>query len=138
MLSHYTLLIWFLSLGLVNTSCDSEQLPKEEPTVLVFSKKDGFYHKSIPDGKEAIFKLGQENGFQVDTTSSADAFTNDNLKQYAAIIFLNTTGDVLNEAQQNSMEQFILNGGGFVGIHSAADTEYDWEWYGRLVGAYFK
>lgn len=111
---------------------------QEPPRVLVFSKTKGFRHESIKAGKEALVKLGSEKGFGVDTTESADVFTEENLKKYRAVIFLSTTGDVLNQAQQNEFMRFIQAGGGYVGIHAAADTEYDWFWYGKLVGAYFK
>jgi uncharacterized protein len=106
--------------------------------VLIFSKTAGWHHTSIPAGIAAIVKLGQENNFDVDTTIDAAKFTYDNLKQYSAVIFLNTTGDVLNDAQQAEFEKYIKAGGGFVGVHAASDTEYDWPWYGNLVGAYFK
>ena len=105
--------------------------------VLIFSKTAGFHHASIPTGIAAITKLGQENDFDVDTTTDSQKFTYDNLKQYAAVIFLSTTGDVLNDAQQAEFEKYIHKGGGFVGVHAATDTEYDWPWYGNLVGAYF-
>ncbi|MCW5912159.1 MAG: ThuA domain-containing protein [Cyclobacteriaceae bacterium] len=111
---------------------------QEPPRVLVFSKTKGFRHESIKAGKEALIKLGAEKGFGVDTTESADVFTEENLKKYRAVIFLSTTGDVLDQAQQNQFMRFIQAGGGYVGIHAAADTEYDWWWYGKLVGAYFK
>jgi len=105
--------------------------------VLVFSKTAGFRHQSIPDGIKAITKLGAGR-FKVDATEDAAAFTADNLARYAVVVFLNTTGDVLDDAQQTAFEQYITSGGGYVGVHAAADTEYDWAWYGRLVGAYFK
>ena len=105
---------------------------------MVFSKTTGYYHESIPSGIAAIQKLGSENNFEVDTTKDATKFTPENLKQYKAIIFLSTTHDVLDEDQQKAMEQYIKGGGGYVGIHAAADTEYDWPWYNKLVGAYFK
>lgn len=105
--------------------------------VLVFAKTKGFRHASIPVGKRAIMKLGQENGFAVDTTEDASKFTDANLKQYDAVIFLSTTGDVLDNDQQAVFEKYIHGGGGYVGIHAAADTEYDWPWYNQLVGAYF-
>jgi len=108
-----------------------------KPRVLVFTKTTGFYHESIEAGKSAIRKLGAENGFDVDTTSNADWFDKQSLKKYGAVIFLNTTGDVLNSVQEKAFEQYIQSGGGFVGVHAAADTEYEWEWYGKLVGAYF-
>jgi len=116
-------------------ACSSEQ---KETRVLVFSKTAGFRHESIQAGLAAIQKLGQQHQFQVDMTEDATHFTEDNLKRYQAVIFLNTTGDVLNGEQQNEFERFIQAGGGFVGVHAAADTEYNWEWYGKLVGAYFE
>jgi cytochrome c len=106
--------------------------------VLVFSRTQGYYHESIPTGIAAIQELGRKNKFAVDTTKDASKFTSDNLKKYKAIIFLSTTHDVLNDEQQSAMERFIRAGGGFVGIHAAADTEYEWPWYNKLVGAYFK
>ncbi len=108
-----------------------------KPVVLVFSKTADFVHASIPKGIEAIQKLGRENGFDVDTTKDAAMFTDSSLAKYAAIIFLSTTGDVLDFRQEAAFERYIQSGGGYVGIHSATDTEYDWGWYGRLVGAYF-
>ncbi|RZK20242.1 MAG: ThuA domain-containing protein [Pedobacter sp.] len=105
--------------------------------ILVFSKTKGFRHNSIETGKTAILKLGKENNYLVDTTENATFFTEKNLKKYATVIFLNTTGDVLNDAQQNAFESYIKAGGGYVGVHAAADTEYDWPWYGKLAGAYF-
>jgi glucose/arabinose dehydrogenase/cytochrome c551/c552/type 1 glutamine amidotransferase len=116
-------------------SCNKKREGK--PRVLVFSKTMGFHHASIDAGIAAILKLGQENGFDVDTTKNADQFNEDNLKKYSTVIFLSTTGDVLNYRQEAAFERYIQAGGGFVGIHAATDTEYDWGWYGRLVGAWF-
>ncbi|MDQ6871826.1 MAG: ThuA domain-containing protein [Gemmatimonadota bacterium] len=109
----------------------------QEPRVLVFSKTAGYRHSSIGAGIAAVRKLGQENGFSVDATEDAGAFTSKNLAQYRAVVWLNTTGDVLDAAQQDDFERYIQAGGGYVGIHSATDTEYDWPWYGRLAGAWF-
>lgn len=120
---------------LVLQSCTQKR--EGTPKVLVFSKTMGFNHASIPAGLAAISKLGAENGFAVDTTKNADMFTEDNLKQYSAIIFLSTTGNVLDHYQEAAFERYIQAGGGFVGVHAAADTEYDWGWYNKLVGAYF-
>ncbi len=108
-----------------------------EPRVLVFTKTAGFHHSSIPNGVEAIMKLGAQNNFQVDTTSDASMITEDTLKHYAALVFLHTTGELLNAQEQSDLERYIQAGGGFAGIHAAADAEYDWHWYGRLVGGYF-
>lgn len=106
--------------------------------VLVFSKTAGFRHGSIGVGKLAIIKLGKENGFAVDTTEDASVFHDDNLKQYNALVFLSTTGDILNHYQQAALERYMQSGGGYVGIHAATDCEYQWPWYGKLSGAYFK
>lgn len=108
-----------------------------EIKVLVFSKTASFRHESIPAGVDAIRELGKKHGFEVDTTERADSFNEKVLKKYNVLVFLNTTGDVLNDAQQLEMNRWIQAGGGFVGIHAAADTEYEWPWYGELVGAYF-
>src|ERR1700682_5766958 len=108
----------------------------QESRVLVFSKTAGFRHSSIGVGLAAIRKLGQENGFSVDATEDAGAFTSKNLARYRAVVCLNTTGYVLDAAQQDDFERYIQAGGGYVGIHSAADTEYGWPWYGRLTGGW--
>jgi type 1 glutamine amidotransferase len=105
--------------------------------VLVFSKTAGFRHSSIPNGIAAIQQLGAANGFGVTATEDAAQFTAANLAQYQAVIWLSTTGDVLNDGQQAAFQSYIAAGGGYVGVHAAADTEYDWAWYGGLVGAYF-
>ncbi|MEV5986897.1 ThuA domain-containing protein [Streptomyces sp. NPDC052051] len=110
---------------------------KEEKRVLVFSRTAGFRHDSIPAGVEAVKRLGEKGGFTVDATEDARTFTPGHLKRYAAVVFLSTTGDVLDSAQQKAFEGYIREGGGYVGVHAAADTEYDWEFYGGLAGAYF-
>lgn len=106
--------------------------------VLVFSKTTGFRHKSIEAGVAAVKKLGEERGFEVEATEDSAAFEPGNLGRFQAVVFLNTTGTVFDESQRDAFQAFVRGGGGYVGIHSAADTEYDWEWYGKLVGAYFK
>jgi cytochrome c len=105
--------------------------------VLIFSKTASFRHESIPVGIDAIRNMGKQHGFSVDTTENSDVFNEKSLKNYNVIIFLNTTGNVLNDAQQLEMNRWVQAGGGFVGVHAAADTEYEWQWYGDLVGAYF-
>jgi type 1 glutamine amidotransferase len=106
-------------------------------TVLVFSKTTGFRHDSIPQGIQLIRDLGAANNFTVTATEDSAQFNATNLARFQAVIFLNTTGDVLNTTQQGTFENYIRAGGGYAGIHSAADTEYDWPFYGELVGAYF-
>ncbi|GAA1287143.1 ThuA domain-containing protein [Saccharothrix xinjiangensis] len=105
--------------------------------VLVFSKTAGFRHDSIPAGTQLVRDLGAANGFTVTATEDSTHFTTANLSRYEAVVFLNTTGDVLNATQQTAFESYVRGGGGYVGVHSASDTEYDWPFYGELVGAYF-
>ncbi|WP_405430230.1 ThuA domain-containing protein [Micromonospora sp. NBC_00617] len=105
--------------------------------VLVFSKTAGFRHDAIPVGIQTIRDLGAAKNFTVTATEDAAAFTTANLAQYEAVVFLNTTGDVLNASQQTAFESYIASGRGYVGVHAAADTEYDWPFYGNLVGAWF-
>jgi type 1 glutamine amidotransferase len=106
---------------------------------LVFSRTTGFRHDSIPDGVAAIQKLGQDNNFAVDATEDDALFTDDTLAQYDVVVFVSTTGDPLGtQAEKDAFQRYIQNGGGFVGIHAAADSGYTWPWYGGLVGAYFR
>jgi type 1 glutamine amidotransferase len=105
--------------------------------VMVFSKTAGFRHSSIAKGIATVQALGAANNFTVTATEDAAAFTTANLAQFKAVVFLNTTGDVLTATQQTAFESYIGGGGGFVGVHSAADTEYNWTFYGELVGGYF-
>jgi cytochrome c len=114
------------------------QAHPDHPHVLVFSKTAGFRHDAIPDGIAAIQDLGVQNGFDVEATEDAGAFTDTNLDRFSAVVWLSTTGDVLNDDQQAAFERFISDGGGYAGVHAASDTEYTWPWYGQLVGAYFK
>lgn len=129
---HFTILLVLLIVMATSVSAKQKK-------ILVFSKTAGFRHgAAIEAGKKTFMQFGVDNKFKIDTTENADAFTASNLKQYTAVVFLCTTGNVLNDEQQQAFEQFIKAGGGFMGLHSAADTEYDWPWFGRLNGAYFK
>lgn len=105
--------------------------------VLVFTKTMGWRHGSIPKGIAAIRRLGRENGFAVEATEDASSFTLHTLARFGAVVFLNTTGKVLEAPQEEAFQAFIRSGGGFVGVHAACDTGYDWPWYGELVGAWF-
>ena len=127
--------ITIIVLGLTLLASCSKQ---GQDRVLVFSKTAGFRHSSIEPGSEALKKLAVKMEIGIDFTEDAEDFNEKNLKNYHAVIFLSTTGDVLNKYQQNDFERFIQAGGGFLGIHAAADTEYNWPWYGKLVGGYFK
>jgi cytochrome c len=117
----------------------SSDVDSGEPSysLLVFSKTTGFRHQSIEAGIEALKRIGMEHDFYITFTESSEFVASDSLFTYDAIVFLNTTGTLFTEDERSFLRQFIQSGGGFVGIHSAADTEYDWPWYEGLVGAYF-
>ncbi len=106
--------------------------------ILIFSKTAGFRHSSIETGITALETLAKKEGYVTEATEDASIFNEKELAHFDAVIFLNTTGNVLDSLQQFAFEQYIKAGGGYMGIHAASDTEYDWEWYGRLAGAYFK
>lgn len=108
-----------------------------ETQVLVFSKTAAFRHGSIGAGKKMFEKLSMERAWITDYSEDSSVFTSDKIAKYDVIVFLSTTGDVLGDAQQKAMEGWMGEGRGYIGIHAAADTEYDWSWYGSLVGGYF-
>ena len=112
-------------------------LPKQHK-VLIFSKTNGYRHESIAAGIEAIKKLGIENKFSVDATEDSLDINDKKLRSYQSIIFLSTTLKVLGEAEEKALQNFIHNGGGFVGIHAAADCEYNFPWYVKMIGASFE
>jgi type 1 glutamine amidotransferase len=105
--------------------------------VLVFSKTAGYRHASIANGKQMFLQLAATEKFTADTTEDASVFNAKNLEKYDVVIFLSTTGDVLNANEQAAFQEFIRSGKSFLGIHGAADTEYEWPWYNQLAGAYF-
>lgn len=126
-------LLFLLALSVFSSGVYAQQFK-----VLLFTKTDGFHHESINEGVTAIKQLAIRNTFSVDWQENASVFTDKDLEKYQAVIFLNTTGNILNEQQQAAFEKFIKAGKGFVGIHSASDTEYDWAWYTKMVGMMFK
>jgi type 1 glutamine amidotransferase len=99
------------------------------PNVLVFSKTNGFRHGSIPVGIAMVESIAAANGYSVTTSEDSSLFTAANLAQYSTVIFMNTTGDIFTESEKTAFQAYIEGGGGYVGIHSAADTEHNWEWY---------
>ena len=127
--------VWTISAQ--DNPVEENQNVKMPELVLVFTKTAGYRHKSIEKGVQTLRELGREHGFIALQTESGEDFSPQNLKNYKLVVFLSTTLDVLNEAQQRAFENYIKNGGAYLGIHAASDTEYDWPWYGKLVGGYF-
>jgi len=123
---------------------------QEEPDldVLVFTATDGFRRDNIPaahetfrtEVRERLRERTDADVVDVDVVDDAWAFPEraGKLDYYDAVVWFNTTGSPLDDAQQAAFEEYIESGGGYVGVHAAADTHYDWEWYGDLVGAYFE
>lgn len=110
----------------------------EQFNVLLFTKTDGWHHQSIRAGVNAMEKMAEKHFFSLEWDENAEKVINEKyLEKFDVVVFLNTTGDVLNDEQQKIFEKFYKSGKGFVGIHSASDTEYDWEWYTKLVGHMF-
>jgi type 1 glutamine amidotransferase len=107
------------------------------PAVLIFSRTTGYRHVSIEAGVQALEGLARERGWSLSATEDPAVFSDAGLESYNVIVFLNTNDEVLDEHQQAALEAFIRSGKGYVGVHSASATEYEWAWYGRLVGAYF-
>lgn len=113
--------------------------PFGSPRVLLFSETRGFRHPSIASALVAMEELATIAGIETTRANdSSNLFTDDNLASYDAVIWVLTSGDVLNDDEQAAFELYIQSGGGYAGIHAASDTEYQWPWYGRLVGAYFE
>lgn len=107
--------------------------------VLLFTETQGYRHDSIANALEALQELAASSGIESDRADdSSGVFTDENLDNYDAVVWVLTSGDVLNADEQSAFERFIQSGGGYAGIHAASDTEYDWPWYGGLVGAYFE
>lgn len=127
--------LFFLMALFINPATLRAQ-PKQFKALLVTTTK-GWHHESLHAGVLAIQQLGVKNFFDVVLFENPDGFTDKYLEQFKVILFLNTTADIFDSAQQKVMERFIQSGKGFVGIHSASDTEYDWDWYTRLVGRMF-
>ncbi len=119
-------------------SSEEAQNVKMPELVLVFTKTTGYRHASIEKGVQTLRELGRQNGFIALQTDSGTDFNPQNLRNYKLVVFLSTTEEVLDDAQQKAFEGYIKNGGSYLGIHAAADTEYDWPWYGKLVGGYFE
>jgi type 1 glutamine amidotransferase len=123
--------------GVTSIACSPDAPTESVQRILVFTKTTAFRHDSIPAGLSAVRELGAAHGFAVDATEDAAAFTAGNLGRYAAVVFLNTSGTVFEAPHRAALEAYIGDGNGFVGVHGAADTEYDWPFYGELVGAWF-
>ena len=133
------LLFFLLSFLIINGACNAQKQQDFEKAIniLVFSKTAGFRHASISSGIKMLYDQSKKQNWVITTTEDASLLRDDFLDRFDVAIFLNPTGDAICDAGQSAFDKFMKNGKGFVGIHAAADFEYEWEFYGKLVGAYF-
>ncbi len=113
-------------------------LPEGKARILVYTHTNGYRHSSIETGVATLREIALEAGVSLDQTEDSLQFNPRTLSLYQLVVFLSTTGDVLGPQQEQAFETYIREGGNFMGVHAATDTEYDWPWYGQLVGAYFE
>jgi cytochrome c len=118
-----------------NHAANDEKVPR---SLLLFTKTAQFRHDSIPAAILALQGLAEARSWSVIASDDTKYFTESALEAFDVVVFLSTTGDVLSASEQGAFEAFVRRGGGYVGVHAAADTEYEWGWYGGLVGAYFR
>ncbi len=128
------ILLLFMAMLLSCSQAWADASPKK---VLVFTKTTGFRHANIEKGVTVLKNIFSKEGIAVSHTEDANVFLADSLQSFQAVIFFSTTGTILNAEQKTAFQKFIESGRGFMGIHAAADTEYEWPWYANLVGAYF-
>ena len=129
---------FFITILFAQLIISSSVIAQKQFKALLVTTTKGWHHESLHAGVLAIPQLGTKNFFDVVLWEDPNGCKDKYLEQFNVVIFLNTTGDIFDTAQQRVMERFIRSGKGFVGIHSASDTEYDWDWYTRLVGRMFQ
>jgi uncharacterized protein len=140
MIMKIKILLIHLFLSISSFMCAQEQKSEFEAPVgiLVFSGTSGFRHESISTGVKMLYELSASQKWTITATESPALFNDEVLRNMDVVVFLNPSGDVLNNDQQASFERFMKRGKGMIGIHSAADFEYDWPFYAQLIGAHFK
>lgn len=106
--------------------------------VLLITETAGWQHESSFDAIPAMRKMAERHYFNIDLKQKAERLTADQLAKYEVIVMINTTGDIFNDEEQSLIEKFVQSGKGWVGVHAASDTEYDWKWYTEMVGHMFK
>ena len=115
--------------------------------ILIIGETKGFQHDSISDAMGTLWKMGHDSGLweaylrtdcQLITKKKLDMNAK-NLNYFDAIVFASTTGELaMDDSQKADMMSFIHDEGkGFVGIHAALDTFYNWPEYGEMIGGWF-
>ena len=129
--------IVLIGIFLFSFSDISKRNENDTLNVLVFSKTQGYRHENIKIGLAGFRTLAANKSWKMTTTEDATYFNDKFLSKIDVVVFFNTTGDILNSSEEIALEGFIKSGGGFLGIHAAADTEYDWPFYQELIAAHF-
>ena len=134
------LLLLLISFLMINTACNAQKEQEFEKSIniLVFTKTAGYRHASISSGLKMLSDQSEKQNWVITATEDASLLRDDFLERFDVAVFLNPTGDAICDAGQIAFEKFMKTGKGFVGIHAAADFEYEWEFYGDLVGGYFR
>lgn len=127
-----------LLLALVFTLNFTVNAQNKQFKALLVTTDNGWHHEALNYGVVALKEMATKNFFDLVYWENPKGFTDEYLKQFQVVIFLHTSGNIFDSAQKKVMERYIQSGKGFVGIHSASDTEYGWEWYTKLVGRSFK
>ena len=129
------ILVGLLTLVSTNSYAQRLQQNQEQYRVLLFTKSLDYQHLSVPSGVQMFKELSQDNHFALTWTEQSDFFDDqEQLNSMDAIVFMNTSGDILNDDQRRALQDYIHQGGGFVAIHSASFTMMEWPWYVKLVG----
>ena len=136
---NYSLIIILLigAIGLPACKTENGTSPAIVPNVLIFTKTRAFRHECIEPGVNAMQAYFSKHGITSVHSEDSLMFTPEKLKSFDAIMFFQTTGNILDSMEQDAFVKYIRSGKGFIGVHSAADTEYDWPWFGELIGARF-
>jgi len=132
---YFLLIFSFFSVLISFFSCGDNS---GKSRILIFNKTEFYYHKNTDDAIDAFRKFCKAQNISVEISKDAALFTDENLRKYTAVIFLNTAGDIFDAAQEAAFQRYIHAGGGFAGIHTAIDTEHNWDWYGQMIGAHFE
>ncbi len=112
--------------------------PARKGKLLYMTLTKGYHHQSVELSKQIVKEIGEKSGaFETTVTEDVGAFTKENLKTYDAVMFY-TTGELpMTDEEKSAFVDFIRSGHGFVGVHSATDTFYEWGVYNKIIGGYF-
>ena len=113
--------------------------PENRQAILLFSKSSGFRHAGSIDTSKIVFaELARRNNWFLYDTEDGGVFSPQLLAKFKVVVFNNSTGEVINEEQKKSVEDYVKNGGRLMGIHGAGDDSHHWDWYEQnLMGAKF-